>query len=377
MTDDESTPSPALYGLDCTNRTGDELWGKNQFNSTFPGALLCYMRDKGIPTLYLKANDEDGTEIVELPVHGLFGTSPGDRPYFSFESAFEPFNRFLFDQSVERADLVVGKANDQGGLDRMVRPLEIKLTVLPDSTTASRPEIKWGSEIVIRPSTTMYCALTLFAALEQRSDELRRIVEPACYNVERWDSEAAVLQALPAVIECLERIQATFGDAQEPLIVQPIWCTEGVKPNLRDFAFDVFVWSNLAFIRLVVDRLGNAGGMRRVSRPARAALRIARLLHELCRGRISIARLLAQMTYGYQSDKECALNGSITSQYLRKPPFTGARIRKEAVTEIILHGGENQLSPERRFDATIFFTAKELFEIQEAVEHERIERSSG
>lgn len=33
-----------------------------------------------------------------------------------------------------------------------------------------------------------------------------------------------------------------------------------------------------------------------------------------------------------------------------------------ALSDIILGGGHNKLSPERRFDATIFFTAAHLFQ---------------
>jgi len=34
---------------------------------------------------------------------------------------------------------------------------------------------------------------------------------------------------------------------------------------------------------------------------------------------------------------------------------------REVVLEIIRNGGEKMLSPERRFDATVFFTADNLF----------------
>jgi hypothetical protein len=37
-------------------------------------------------------------------------------------------------------------------------------------------------------------------------------------------------------------------------------------------------------------------------------------------------------------------------------------VRLDALSEIIIGGGERVLSPERRFDASVFFTAKHLFE---------------
>ena len=42
--------------------------------------------------------------------------------------------------------------------------------------------------------------------------------------------------------------------------------------------------------------------------------------------------------------------------------LTKPSIRKEVLVELIRGGGEKLLSPERRFDATIYFTAHHLFE---------------
>ncbi len=46
-----SSSSVSLYGItpSNSNRHGADLWGKNQFNSTFPLALCLYMRDSNIP----------------------------------------------------------------------------------------------------------------------------------------------------------------------------------------------------------------------------------------------------------------------------------------------------------------------------------------
>ena len=45
-----SQDKPSLYGITPknSNRTGEALWGKNQFNSAFPLSLCLYMRDKGM-----------------------------------------------------------------------------------------------------------------------------------------------------------------------------------------------------------------------------------------------------------------------------------------------------------------------------------------
>jgi len=47
-----STELPSLFGLHKTNRdyTKEATWGKNQFNSSFPASLCCYLASKGFFT---------------------------------------------------------------------------------------------------------------------------------------------------------------------------------------------------------------------------------------------------------------------------------------------------------------------------------------
>lgn len=47
--------NPHLFGLNQSNRdfSKKEVWGKNQFNSSFPAALCCYLEDKNISANYL------------------------------------------------------------------------------------------------------------------------------------------------------------------------------------------------------------------------------------------------------------------------------------------------------------------------------------
>ena len=45
----------SLFGLSRSNRdfSQSDAWGKNQFNSSFPAALCCYMAHLGLPAKYL------------------------------------------------------------------------------------------------------------------------------------------------------------------------------------------------------------------------------------------------------------------------------------------------------------------------------------
>ena len=126
---------PSLYGItpDNSSRTGKTLWGKNQFNSTFPLALCLYMRDKGLlpVSIYMdggrvQAND---TSWSMVDVVG----SDDQSPFYEFEKSFDAYARFSRN-TVDSIDLVVSLSGIQS------IPLEIKLTVVPDSGTARKPE---------------------------------------------------------------------------------------------------------------------------------------------------------------------------------------------------------------------------------------------
>jgi hypothetical protein len=62
------------------------------------------------------------------------------------------------------------------------------------------------------------------------------------------------------------------------------------------------------------------------------------------------------MAFGHQTDKEFAMNGGITRHYMKSSRRHAPAMYKDCLPEIILNGGEKLLSPERRFDQTIYFT---------------------
>ena len=353
----------SLYGLTNTSRQGKDLWGKNQFNSTFPAALACYMRDHNHGAVYVQLAEDLKTECVVIPIDDVFGTNlPNDKLYFDFEARYEPYDK-LVDHTLERVDLVIKKATEieDKKLGKLVMPgtclqaLEVKLTVIPDNTTCKNPPDKWFPEMVIRPATTMYCAMSIASRVTQ--DEAKKIFDSVGRDVMAWGNLTEATQLLPKVIEALDKFQDTFRDRQHPLILQPIWRTQGKKPLLDDNAFDIFVWSDYALMRVITDLVKR--NPENVSRYARSALRLTRYMFEYCRAGVAhINNIYASMTYNQQSDKEFALNGKITQQYMNHPRMQAPILGKEAVRHIILHGGEEHLSPERRLDQTIYFAYK-------------------
>lgn len=168
-----------LFGIHHSNRTVDDHWGKNCFNSSFPAAMASYMFDRNMSAIYIKVDVVDGElKIIptEIPIREVFnaGTRSLDDLYFSFESVFEPYQQYSFD-AIDGIDLVM---KDTDG--NYLAPLEVKLTVLPTSQTSTQPEDKWGSEIVVRSATTSYCALGMFDSVKHDDRAIREIFEEAC-----------------------------------------------------------------------------------------------------------------------------------------------------------------------------------------------------
>ena len=344
-----------LYGIKHSNRDEKKHYGKNCFNSSFPTAMACYMMDKNIPAVYVKlVKATDGsmhTLAEEISIRDVFrcgDRSPEDL-YFSFETVYEPYQEYSFDV-IDGIDLVV---KDSEG--SFLAPLEVKLTVMPDSTTYKKPEDEWGSEIVIRSATTMYCALGMFDSVRDDARHIRSIFEDACASIQMWDNNYEMAHKTRRLCECINTFKREYYKNQKPLVIQPIWRTKGKSPFLMDDAFDLFIWSDYAFSSMFVD--DSFEQEEEMSRPMRASARLARCLWELSKsGRIRTTDIYRQMTYDNQSDKEFSRSGTLWRRYVNTPRISHPILPKEAVHEIIMPGYIDRLSPERRFDQTLYFT---------------------
>ena len=172
-----------LYGIHNSNRSENDHWGKNCFNSSFPTATACYMLEHNIPAVYVHLDKNLHVVADVIPIQEVFnckGKEPKDL-YFSFETVYQPYQEYCFD-FIDGIDLVV---KDVRG--HYLQPLEVKLTVLPTDNTSHKPEEEWGCELVIRSATTSYCALGMFDGVKDQSKHVREIFEQASeaspYNI--------------------------------------------------------------------------------------------------------------------------------------------------------------------------------------------------
>ena len=300
--------------------------------------------------MYIKLKNTRSTEVSELEISDLFGsTLPSEELYFSFETRFDRFRDFVHDE-LPAIDLVVG----QGAPVNQIRPIEVKLTTLPDNTTEGMTEDKYGTEIVIRSATTRYMALSMAQSVDPRRTRVREIFDPVFARIRDWNSKAEMLPIAGKAVAALELFLAEFKDLQKPLLMQPIWKTLGKSPILAENCLDVFVWSDFALIHLFLDSARNPRDATIISRNARAALRLSRFLYERSKAdKVFQAPIYDGMTFDFQNDKEFAISGSRSRELMSCARLTKPAILKSEIKNIILGNGHKHLSPLRRFDTDL------------------------
>lgn len=356
-------PAPGLYGIAASNRKNTQLWSKNCFNSSFPMSLCCWLRNKKIPVLLIKASGGGAVAVEELSVDNLFNLSATEMPYFNFEKPYPPYAPLCTGGMSDKSDVVV-HALEGTSLGAPRRPLEVKLTVVPDSSTYRRDPSKWAPEIVFRAATLGSAVLGIFTSLQDKRVRLREIIGPVHNAFKLWSSEVEAAQRLPTALQALQGVIDEFHTVQQPLVVQPIWRTD-LTHLLDKNAFDVFVWSDMAFLQLVIDlaKRGPTGNQQNsVKRQQRAALQMLRSLHVLAStGDVNLDTIRNEMPLGKQSDKAFSVSGKTTRQYLNHPRLQTPAIPREAIGELFAGNGVDMLKPERRLDATLKFTWNAMF----------------
>lgn len=346
-----------LFGIEHSNRREIDHWGKNCFNSSFPAATASYMLEHNIPAIYINLAEVEGELKVvatEIPINQVFncGNLHANDLFFSFESVYEPYQEYSFDQ-IDGIDLVV---KDTHGT--FLSPLEVKLTVLPDNTTYKKAEESWGSELVVRSATTSYCALGMYDAVKEDARLVREIFEEACSSIQSWDNDFEMTHKLPLLCSAIDSFQHSYYGCQKPLLMQTLWKTQGKSPLLAEQAFDIVIWSDYAFSRLFIDSSYEEATT--MSRPMRATARLARCLWELSKsGKIRVVDIYRQMAFGNQTDKEFAIPGQKWKTYVSSPRTYRPILSRDVVNEVIEPGYIEMLSPERRFDQTLYFTVRQ------------------
>ena len=349
------TVTSGLFGLNHSNRDFSvrESWGKNQFNSSFPAALACFMHSSALDANYL-CMIQGKFSISSLAIKDVLGVDPSsDDIYFAFESSYTRYQSLVIGR-LPRTDVVVSSYADTS---KQFRALEVKLTALPDSTTSDFDEDKYGSELVVRPDTIFYLCAQLYS---ENTSLVENVFLENTFAVTDWTDGEEVLSLLNNIREVLKLISRNKESLQSPLLLHPIWKTKGLEPRLADNCLDLFVWSTLGFLDFLIEN-GDPRGGKVMERPMRTLVWVYKVLEELVKNqKTDFGLIIDRYTYNKKNDKAFAAGGVTTQKYMGCANLTSPRIPKSELKKIILGGGEKMLSPERRFDA-ILVNSPEIF----------------
>ncbi len=290
------------------------------------------------------------------------GISPtSDDLFFAFESQYTPYQQFIVG-NLPRVDLVT----QLRGNGQSLRPIEIKLTALPDNSpdnsTCDLSHEYYGCEIVIRPDTIVYLACSIVTNFKDKRQDLKKIIGNDFEPIEDWTEGENVWPFIPKMIRVIDKTILSVLDKQEPILMQPIWKTTGKSPKLADNCLDVFVWSNFAFTQLFLDVVRRElNETNKVTRQIRTIIWLFKMLYDFAlNGQINHSQVIDGLTYNTKNDKAFAVNGRITHRFMACDELIKPRIKKSEIKDIITGGGQQLLSPERRFDA-IIYNSPELF----------------
>lgn len=347
-------PQPGLFGLIHTNKDFNNraAWGKNVFNNTFPTALACFMDSISLPLVYLKF--QQGALLHEpMSASDIFGLPClSESLYFAFERDYGPYQTMIIG-NLPRNDLVTFDSVNE----RFLRHLEIKLTAIPDDSTDELAPELFGAELVIRPDTIVYLALSIAKLFQHQREKLMPYVQ-AFDAITQWETVTDVLAYIPTMADSLDQLMHDYVAYQTPLLMQAIWRTQGKSLQFHPSTFDVFIWSNFAFTRLFFREryqvITSRGGL---SRGTRTIVWLTKMLYDFAHtGHFDAAQITDSLSYGTRNDKAFSVNGRITqplidSVYLHQP-----RVSYQQLNQIILGDGQRLLSPERRLDAAILAT---------------------
>ena len=355
-----SIEKPGLFGVTHSNRdfTQADTWGKNQFNSSFPAGLTNFLASKNLENVYICLDKDLKVSHQKISAEELYGIDPNsDDLFFSFESPFTPYQQLVIG-SLPRVDLVTQlRSNGQ-----CLKPTEVKLTALPDNSTCKLSEEYYGCEIVIRPDTIVYLACSIAVNFKDKKEELSQIIGNKFDSISDWTDGTAVWIHITEMITTIDKIILSVLDKQEPILLQPVWKTNGKSPKLTDNCLDVFVWSNFAFTQLFLDvARGELSSNNRITRQIRTIIWLFKMLYDFSKnGQINHHKVIDELSYNTKNDKAFASSGNVTNKYMLCDRLISPVIKKSEIKNIILGGGQNLLSPERRFDA-ILFNSPSLF----------------
>jgi type II restriction enzyme len=300
---------PGLFGLHKTNRdfTQAETWGKNQFNSSFPADLCCFIASRNMQANYL-AVSKGVLNPSLISIKDVFGIDADDKDaYFAFESQHTPYQKFVVG-SLPRTDLVIQREST----GECLSGLEVKLTALPDNTTCDLEERFYGSEIVVRPDTIVYLACSIAAGLSEKLGDILPTIK-----IKDWSQASLVLKKIGCIVNAIESLSVALEEDQNAFLLQPIWKTIGKSPELAENCLDIFVWSDAGFSNFISSIANKNTDANSVTRQTRTAIWLYKMLSDIKDDKkFNHQKIIDSLSYNTKNDKAFAVAGNVTNKYM-------------------------------------------------------------
>lgn len=351
---------PLLFGLGNANHVFDEkhkaeAFGKNIFTNAFPIALAQYMDSIGIGPMCIRAFVKDDvltTEQVEIPFSEQI-CCDAKKARWLFEESYDAYDKFATGEP-NRSDIVV----EDGATGEHAAALEVKLITVPNSATAHYERSQQSCELVTRPPSIEQLCFSIARSFgyANRHDIGDIIAESLGNPMDyKWNDERFMLEHLPRLVHAAESVAKEGIDEQHTFALSAIWRTKGQNPVLDDECFDVFTWTDMAFMQLFTDSVSAKATS--ISRPARSVIWLVKALFDYSvQGKVTFEKTHSDITFGAQTDKAASFAGPKMLKFIGGKTFMHPRIKSSDYTKIIEPHAVDYLKPERRLDAVLGIT---------------------
>ena len=131
---------------------------------------------------------------------------------------------------------------------------------------------------------------------------------------------------------------------------------------MDDNCLDLFAWSNIGLCRFIHDISQSVLKNGKMTRQYRTAVWLFKMIYDFFNlGASEYELIIDKLSYNLKNDKAFSSTGAINNMFMSCDNLIKPRVKKQEIKNIILNGGQNFLSPERRFDA-IICNSPDIFE---------------
>ena len=137
----------------------------------------------------------------------------------------------------------------------------------------------------------------------------------------QWSNESWMQSRIIKVLKAANKIVQRGIDLQTPFAITAIWRTVGQKPILEENAFDVFVWTDMAFLQLFTDKIKERGDgvARNITRPERSVVWLVSALFDYATKNLKFSKHHLKLLMAHK--QIVAFAGDVPLKHLKSQEF--------------------------------------------------------